>query len=185
MSIISKLIRSTGRIIEIIRNALLINYLRLKYPSIEIKGKTIVEKGCKIICVDGGKLLLDSAYISTGSFLIAYKGANLEIKKSFVGRACVIAAQNSIKIMEDCELAEMVVVRDQNHKHNLTSTKVPEQGFNTGEIIIKSNVWVGAKATILRGVVIGSNSVVGAHSLVNKSVPESTVSVGIPARKVK
>ena len=52
-------------------------------------------------------------------------------------------------------------------------------------IIIKENVWIGANSTVLKGVTIGENTVVGAMSLVNKSLPNNVVCAGIPARKVK
>lgn len=52
-------------------------------------------------------------------------------------------------------------------------------------IILEKNVWVGANTTILKGVTIGENTVVGAMSLVNKVLPSNTVCAGNPARRVK
>lgn len=51
-----------------------------------------------------------------------------------------------------------------------------------GPVVIEDNVWIGDKATILPGVVIGRNSIVGANSLVTKSVPPNSVVGGNPAR---
>ena len=52
-------------------------------------------------------------------------------------------------------------------------------------ILIERNVWIGANTTILKGVTIGENTVVGAMSLVNRNLPPNSVCVGNPAKKVK
>ena len=56
---------------------------------------------------------------------------------------------------------------------------------SNGEIIIGRNVWIGDKVTILAGVTIGDNVIIGANSVVTKDVPSNCVSAGIPARVVK
>lgn len=50
---------------------------------------------------------------------------------------------------------------------------------------IKKNVWIGVNVTILPGVTIGENAIVGACSVVTKDVPDNTVVVGNPARVIK
>ncbi len=53
------------------------------------------------------------------------------------------------------------------------------------DIHIKKNAWIGAGATILPGVTIGENAVVGAGSVVTHDVPSNTVVAGNPARIIK
>lgn len=50
---------------------------------------------------------------------------------------------------------------------------------------IKRNVWIGVNVTILPGVTIGENAVVGAGAVVTKDVPDNAVVVGNPARVIK
>lgn len=52
-------------------------------------------------------------------------------------------------------------------------------------IVIEDNAWVGAGAIILPGVTIGRGSVIGAGSVVTKSIPQNCVAVGNPARVIK
>lgn len=52
-------------------------------------------------------------------------------------------------------------------------------------VVIEDDVWVGARATILRGVTVGRGAIVGAGSVVNKSVPPYAVVAGNPARVIR
>lgn len=52
-------------------------------------------------------------------------------------------------------------------------------------ILLERNVWIGANTTILKGVTIGENTVVGAMSLVNKDLPSNSVCAGNPAKKIR
>ena len=52
------------------------------------------------------------------------------------------------------------------------------------KVIVEDGVYVGANCVILLGVIISQNSLIGAHSLVNKSIPENCVAYGNPAKVV-
>lgn len=52
-------------------------------------------------------------------------------------------------------------------------------------IVIGENVWLSSEVTVLKGVSIGDNAVVGAKSLVTKSIKPSTLNVGIPTKKIR
>ena len=52
-------------------------------------------------------------------------------------------------------------------------------------INIEDNVWIGSNVMILKGVTIGRNSVVGAGSIVTKSIPENVVAAGNPCKVIK
>ena len=52
-------------------------------------------------------------------------------------------------------------------------------------VVIEDNVFIGAKCIILKGVIIGKNSIVGAGSVVTKSIPENEIWAGNPAHFVR
>lgn len=52
-------------------------------------------------------------------------------------------------------------------------------------ITIGDNCWIGADVTILPGVTIGSNTVIGAKSVVTKDIPDNVVAVGNPCRVIR
>ena len=54
-----------------------------------------------------------------------------------------------------------------------------------GKVVLKNNSRIGSHSTILPGVTIGQNSIIGAHSLVNKDIPDNVVAIGVPAKVVR
>ncbi|MGW8256654.1 MAG: acyltransferase, partial [Thermoguttaceae bacterium] len=56
---------------------------------------------------------------------------------------------------------------------------------NDRDVTIEDDVWIGARAIILKGVLIGRGSVVGAGSVVTKSVPPYAIVAGAPAQVIK
>jgi len=54
-----------------------------------------------------------------------------------------------------------------------------------GKVVLKQNCRIGSHSTILPGISVGKNSIVGAHSLVNKDIPDNVVAFGVPAKVVR
>ena len=52
-------------------------------------------------------------------------------------------------------------------------------------ITVGNNVWFGANVTVLAGVEIGDNAVIGASSVVTKSIPANVVAVGVPCKPIR
>lgn len=55
----------------------------------------------------------------------------------------------------------------------------------TGQIVIGENVFIGAGTTVLKGVRIGDNAVIGSCSVVTRDVPDNEIWGGNPARFIK
>ena len=55
----------------------------------------------------------------------------------------------------------------------------------SGEVVLKKNCRIGSHSTVLPDVIIGENSVIGAHSLVVSSLPANIIAVGVPAKVIK
>jgi len=52
-------------------------------------------------------------------------------------------------------------------------------------VVIKDHVWIGSNVTILPGVTIGENSVIGAGSVVTRDIPDNVVAGGVPCRVMR
>jgi acetyltransferase-like isoleucine patch superfamily enzyme len=181
--IINKIYRKYFEKTDWILSKIRIVHLKLKYPSISICKKTYFGNGCTIICMDNSILELNNVYVSNYSKISSNHGATVRISNGYIGPFANIVARKEIIIESNFSIAEMVMIRDQNHNFDFSETPIADQGFSSAEIHIKENVWIGAKSSILKGVTIGRDSVIAAHSLVNKSIEEKSLYAGTPATK--
>jgi acetyltransferase-like isoleucine patch superfamily enzyme len=55
----------------------------------------------------------------------------------------------------------------------------------TGSVLLKKNCRIGSHSTVMPGVTIGENAVVGAHSFVTRNIPDGATAVGVPAKITK
>ena len=55
----------------------------------------------------------------------------------------------------------------------------------TAPVVLEQNVWLGEGVRVLKGVTIGENTVVGAGSVVSRSLPANVIAAGNPARMIK
>ncbi len=155
------------------------------YPGAKIDYKTTIEKNCAVVCVKGGKLEISNCAIKEGTQIIADANGKIFIKDSFIGRNCVIAAKNMINIKKGCLIAEMVVIRDQDHDFNSVNENRKKDKFITAPICIEEDVWLASKATILKGVTIGAGAVIAASAVVKTNVPAKELWGGLPAKFIK
>ena len=54
-----------------------------------------------------------------------------------------------------------------------------------GPVVLKRNCRIGTHSTVMPGVTVGENAVVGAYSFVNEDVPDGVTVVGVPARRIR
>ncbi len=182
---VSKIFRFLDFCFNAAFNAARIARLRMLYPGLSIDFKSTIQSNCSIICVKGARLQIKSSYISAGTLLKAASGSILSIDHSFIGRNCVIVSREEVRIHENCLVAEMVVIRDQDHIFNNATDNYYNQQFLTAKVEILSNAWIASKATILKGVTIGQSSIIAASAVVNSNVPPYELWGGVPAKLIK
>lgn len=90
-----------------------------------------------------------------------------------------------VRIGHHVNLAQGVVVTALNHTFEDGKKRIDEQGIATLPIVIKDDVWIGANATILPGVTIGTHSIIAAGAVVTKDVPPHVLVAGVPAKVIR
>ena len=160
--------------------------LTISYPNCSIHRSVFLERGVIIKPTDGGSIEIgEGCHISQGTRIVA-KGAQISIgANSFIGPNCIIVASDGIVIGRDALIAEFVTIRDQDHGTALNTEPFRSQPKSSDKIDIRENVWLGAKSTILKGISIGPDSVVAAHSVVNRNIRSGTLAGGVPAKEIK
>jgi acetyltransferase-like isoleucine patch superfamily enzyme len=106
-------------------------------------------------------------------------------KNSFWHRGCFIDALGGVSIGSNVIIGPYTVIHSANHRFNRLDKPIMKQGHNLGKVVIGDDCWIGAHVTVLPGVHIGKGCVVGAGSVVTKSLPDYSVAVGNPAQIIK
>jgi lipopolysaccharide O-acetyltransferase len=108
-----------------------------------------------------------------------------------VGDYVHIAAIDSVELGEHTLLASRVYISDHDHgSYSGSDISHPHEIQISKKLIsspvkIGKNVWLGEGVCVLKGVEIGDNSIIGALSVVTKSIPANSIAVGIPAKVIK
>ena len=138
------------------------------YSDIEIESNCALDRGVTLLC--SGEAL------SHPKILI---GAN-----TYINRHTFIDAILSVTIGENCAIGPNCYITD--HDHGLDEKFPPlQQPMVAKKTAMGDRVWLGANVTVLKGVQIGDDAVIGAGSVVNKDIPSGAIAVGVPAKVIK
>ena len=96
-----------------------------------------------------------------------------------------IECSGGVKIGNDVSIAHSVTIMSEEHRYSKKEIPIKDQGKAFSPIIIEDNVWIGAKAVILAGVIIKTGAIIGAGSVVTKDVPKNAIVAGVPAHIIK
>lgn len=175
--------------------------LNKKLHTIWLKKKLHKRKDCKVQIGEKWNLFPDvSVIVEPNSSLAvgdhvcfmdhtriaARKGGKLVIgDNTLIGRYCIISCWYDVVIEENVLMSNMIWITDHQHEFDLKSPVSFGKCGNLAPVRIKSGTWIGNKVTIMEGVTIGRNCVIGANSVVTRDIPEGCVAVGVPARVIK
>jgi len=133
----------------------------------------------------------NDVYIYNNAILATHMpDSRLEIGNGvMIGESCHISCSSKVHIEDNVLLGRRVHITDNSHGEttydSLNTPPLDRSIYSKGEVIIRKNVWIGDNVVILAGVEIGECSVVGAQSVVTKSVPAFSICAGVPAKVIK
>jgi len=104
----------------------------------------------------------------------------------FISRNFHIAATN-LTFGDNIMIGPNLVIECHNHRFDVVGKAMFEYGHikNHGFVTIENDVWIGANVIVLPNVTISEGCVVGAGSVVNKTIPPYSVCVGVPCKALK
>tara|TARA_B100000780_G_C21046537_1_gene420112 strand:+ start:561 stop:1049 length:489 start_codon:yes stop_codon:yes gene_type:complete len=119
-------------------------------------------------------------------------GTFVEIQKgAFIGKNCKISSHSficeGVHIEDNCFIGHGVMFTNDllPRATNLDGTFQNENDWTLVKTFVKKGASIGSNATILCGITIGENSLIGAGAVVVKDVPKNSIVVGNPARVIK
>jgi maltose O-acetyltransferase len=125
--------------------------------------------------------------LGDGTILIQARGAKARIvigNGSSTSNNISIVATESITIGDRCQIGDSVAIYDTDFHEINPATRNQSAGLHA-PVCIGNNVWLGSRVMVLKGVTIADNSVVGAMSLVTKSIPADSIAAGVPAKVLR
>lgn len=157
-------------------------FYQLRYPNVAIaKGVRIkdslnVQGSVKVAIGSGTRLRNRVRICGSGEVTI---GCNVLLNGPWIG------CHNSITIGDESLISDCFIVDTDYHNLEPHLRHCPPGPKVSAPIVIERNVWIGARATVMKGVHIGADSVVGLGSIIRKSVPQGVVAIGNPQQIVK
>ena len=87
---------------------------------------------------------------------------------TYINAKCGVAIEDFVQIGSHCSIYSVSTIDNK-----------------TGPVVLKKSCMIGSHSTIMPGVMVGQNAIVGAHSFVNRDVPDGAVVAGVPAKKIR
>ena len=100
---------------------------------------------------------------------------NLKLgNKTDIGAFSYIHAEYGVEIQDEVQIGSHCSIYSKSTIDN-----------KAGKVVLKKNCKIGSHSTIMPGVTVGENSIIGAHSFVNTSIPDNVTAFGVPAKVKK
>lgn len=169
--------------LNLIRTKILFKDARIIRFPFDVRGKKFISIKKGFTTGTGCRL---EAY-PVNSDQVLFIGENVQIN-DYVH----ITAMKKVMIGNNVLMASKIYISDCTHgsysgdENDSSPISIPsERPLFSLPVIIKDNVWLGESVSVLPGVTIGEGTIVGANSVVTKSLPDFVIAVGTPAKPIK
>lgn len=117
------------------------------------------------------KPIIKHGKITKYNYLVQYP-KNLKLGNEVdIGEFTYINSHYNVEIADNVQIGSHCAI----YSHSTIDNK-------KGKVVLRKNCKIGTHSTIMPSVTVGENSVVGAYSFVNKSIPKNEMWVGVPAK---
>ncbi len=158
--------------------------LRRRHPDVVAEGLVFIGRDVEIFARSGyGRVVLGKwVHLGDGTKLRAHEGTLRVGDKAVFGGSVVVNCLLDIEIGAACLVGDWVYVCDFDHVTTDPRVPIKDQGVVKSPVRIGPDCWLGTKASVLKGSMIGRGSVLAAHTVVRGEVPDYSVVAGVPGR---
>ena len=171
-------------VINLIKTKIIYHNVRLIRFPIDVRNKKNIDFG-ENLTTGVGCRLESCPQIMTDSKLLKF-GNNIQLN-DYVH----ITAAHSVEIGNNVLMASKIYISDCTHgsyignEYDSDPMSLPiDRRLSVKAVKIEDNVWLGEFVSVLPGVTIGKGTIVGANSVVSKSLPPYVIAVGTPAKPI-
>jgi len=158
----------------------------IHYPFNILLGRgTMIPGRCTLIASGKGIVIGKGAEIHEGAYLHCQGGSITIGDHTAIGPYVVIYGGGRVRIGSDCGIATHTTIVSTSHVFARTDIPIRRQGDEKQPVTIGDDVWIGMHCSIPMGVTVGNGSVLGAGTVVLKSVAPLSVVVGVPGRVLR
>ena len=156
---------------------------RMIEPSVRIQGDVAridkcLELGRGTHLDQGVIVWIGNEGLSTGAIHLA--------ERVYVGPYSFLGtSSHRLVIGDDTMIGAHCYIITENHVTSRKDIPYARQGYEGADVVIGKNVWLGCHVTVLPGVMINDNAIIGAGAVVTRSVPAGEKWGGVPAKKLE
>lgn len=162
-------------------------WFHLRNPHVILEGFVFIGKGARIEARRGyGRVIIGRwVHLGEGVALRAHEGCLRVGDKTVFGKQTMVNAYLDIEIGEKCLISDWIYIGDFDHVYDDINMPIKDQGIVKSPVRIGPDCWIGNKATVLRGSVLGHGCVLAASAVAKGQFPPESVIVGIPGRVIR
>jgi len=114
-----------------------------------------------------------------------YPEARIEVGSHVNMNGALIHCNQSVVVGSHCMLGPGVILCDNDSHPAVLSVEGRKKRPPEAPIRLGSNVWLGMRTIVLKGVTIGDNTIVAAGSVVTQDLPPNILAGGVPAKRIR
>jgi acetyltransferase-like isoleucine patch superfamily enzyme len=149
-------------------------------------GRAVLHIGAHTVLDDGVEIRLSGGSVRIGEWCEVRSGVRimvggeLEVRgQNLLSWGMVVHCNEAIVLDRQSTFGEYVTISDSAHEHVEDGWHLDQ--LRTAPVRVGADTWVGAKATITRGVTVGDRCTVAGSAVVTRDVPDDHLAAGIPA----
>lgn len=161
----------------------------LRHPhKIHLGDNVVIDDNC-VLDAKGdnnkGIFIGNDVFVGRNSVLYCKDGDIYIDDNVTIGYCCDVMSANVVKMGKNILIAAYCHLHGGGHSFDRLDIPIRDQERSGKGIVLEDGVWLGSKVTVLDGLSVGRDSIVGANAVVSRNIPPRSIAVGVPAKVIR